>query len=383
MALSCGWSPGDRNLRQLVSEAGFLASGAELKILVTDPKIANNPAKMQTAPRILRSVLLAISLCFVAAEVAAGAQVPPDLVSFRDNRATYALELSKPIAECVARRDTKNPVFHGCIDWHSAVHGVWALTAYTWATGDDRYRPLIDSLLQASLLTEERKHLDGDPSFEMPYGRAWFLRLAIDFRRAFGANSPLDDFADDIARSLMDFYTKTPPSPTSIAYNSATWALINLYDYGVSRQKPDIVDFVRDKVRAYYVGHHACPLQQTEVATEEFMAVCTNWAWLVGKVLKQDELIAWLPSFLPPGLRLDPIHNPASVHQAGLNFSRAWGLWNLYSRTADPSYLRSYLLHFKETFENTRYWKGDYYEVGHWVPQFGMLAIMVTYYDWR
>ena len=41
-------------------------------------------------------------------------------------------------AAYVARRDTEHPAFHGCVDWHSACHGVWALLAYQRATGDAR-----------------------------------------------------------------------------------------------------------------------------------------------------------------------------------------------------------------------------------------------------
>lgn len=331
----------------------------------------------------VRSVIAAIAICSSLIGKVEAAQILPELESFREHRAGYALGLSKPIAACVVRHDTGNPVFHGCIDWHSAVHGVWALTAYTWATGDRQYRPLIESLLQKSALAEEKEHLDRNPRFEMPYGRAWFLRLAIDYRHAFDAGT-LDDFADDVADSLMNYYKKTTPDPTSIAYDSSTWALINLYDYGVMRNRTDIADFVREKVRAYYVSKPAaCPLQRAEVATHEFMAVCSNWAWLVGKVLDKGEFSAWLPTFLPADLPIEPVYRPASVHQFGLNFSRAWGLWNLYRKTSDSRFLQLYLRHFMASYDDLRDWKRNYGDTGHWVAQFGMLATMVTYYDWR
>jgi hypothetical protein len=337
---------------------------------------------MRQSPAWVRAIVPAFAILFGLVGQIQAAAVPPELASFRENRAAYALELSKPIAICVARRDTSNPVFHGCIDWHSAVHGVWALTAYTWATGDQQYRPLIESLLQRSALAEEKEHLDRSPRFEMPYGRAWFLRLAIDYRNAFGAG-PIDEFADDVADSLMHFYKKITPDPTSGAYDSATWALINLYDYGVSRKRGDLVDFVREMVRAHYISRAACPLQRAEIAPREFMAICTNWAWLVGKVLEKDEFSAWLSTFLPDDLAIQPVYRPASVHQFGLNFSRAWGLWNLYWKTSEPRFLHLYVQHFRATYGELGDWKRNYEDTGHWVAQFGMLAAMVTYYDWR
>jgi hypothetical protein len=327
------------------------------------------------------ALILAGVFCLQGETASIAAQIPPELVQFRNDRAQMALNLSVPIAICVAKHDTENAAFHGCIDWHSAVHGAWALTAYTRATHDQRYRSLVESILQPSLLAQERKHLASDPDFEMPYGRAWFLRLAIDYRKAFGSNA-LQPMADDVAASLVAHYSKQEPDPTSVAYQSATWALINLYDYAASRHDTHIAAFVRQKVRANYLRSDACPLQEVEIDTREFMAVCTNWAWLVQKVLPRKDLTVWLDRFLPESLALDPIVGPASVHQAGLNFSRCWGLWNLYWATDDPRFLDLYLRHLKQTYMDRGQWNGEYRTVSHWVAQFGMLALILSYDDW-
>lgn len=319
-------------------------------------------------------------LALLVAVAARAETAPPSLEQWRSERAAFALALTEPIAICVQNHDTENPVFHGCIDWHSSVHGTWALTAYSWATGDHRYAPLIKSLLDPAALKAERAHLAADPTFEMPYGRAWFLRLAIDYHRMFH-DGRIDALADDIAASLMARYAQTPPDPKSIAYQSATWALINLYDYGAMKGDTHILDFVRENVRSYYLSKEACPLQEVEVDTKEFMAVCTNWAWLVSKVLPRDEFKAWLAVFLPESLKIEPVVSPDSVHQSGLNFSRAWGLWNLYQATGERRFLNAYLAHFDATYRNPALWKGEYHTVAHWVAQFGMLAIIESYYD--
>jgi len=299
---------------------------------------------------------------------------------YRQDRASIARDLSMPIVACVARNDTQSPAVHGCIDWHSAVHGTWALVAYMWATSDQTYRPLIESVLQPPLLLKEREHLAADPSFEMPYGRAWFLRLAIDYRRAVGTNL-LDEFGDEVAASLIAHYSRERPEPSSVAYDSATWALINLYDYGISRNRTDIVKFVQDEVHAYYMTTEPCRLQQLEVETGEFMALCTNWAWLVGKTMEKDEFARWLREFFPENFRIEPITRPSGAHQAALNFSRAWGLWSMFSKTGELRFLSLYLQHLDETYSHPELWNGSYEEVGHWVAQFGVLAVMVTYYD--
>ena len=316
----------------------------------------------------------------VAASVVLSCQVTQadELSRFLAERNDYATALSAPIAVCVEKRDTDHPVFRGCIDWHSSVHGVWALSAYGRITGDGRYRDLVQRLLPVDGLAKERAYLRQHPTFELPYGRAWFLRLAVDYKRAFG-DARLDALAGDVAASLVAKYTAEAPDPESTDYDSATWALINLYDYGVFTRNKRIVDFVADKVRTHYLRREACPLQRVEVETREFMAICTNWAWLVGKVLPRAEFKAWVAAFLPVDLAIEPIEDAASVHQAGLNFSRSWGLWPLYRMTGEKRFLDAYLSHFHGTFARPDIWNGDYANLSHWVAQFGMLGLAVTF----
>src|SRR4029077_11423775 len=90
--------------------------------------------------------------------------------------------LAEVPARHVLRHDTAHPVFHGCVDWHSACHGIWALIAYQGLSGSEKHASLVDSLLVPSGLTIEAADLVKRPAFEMPYGRAWFLRLAIEDR---------------------------------------------------------------------------------------------------------------------------------------------------------------------------------------------------------
>jgi hypothetical protein len=66
---------------------------------------------------------------------------------------------------------------------------------------------------------------------------------------------------------------------------------------------------------------------------------------------------------------------PSSPHAYGLNFSRAWALWDIGVATAEPAYFVSYARHFKAGYEPHSNWNGDYSRVGHWVAQFGMFAL--------
>lgn len=79
--------------------------------------------------------------------------------------------------------------------------------------------------------------------------------------------------------------------------------------------------------------------------------------------------------FMPPSRLSQPVPRPVTAHEFALNFSRSWGLWEMYSVSVHPEYIDAYVDHVQATLGNSANWDGDYGRVGHWVPQFGMFAI--------
>ena len=332
-------------------------------------------AKRKDAARVLllaQALLLGQVLLMGTVVAAIAAGDPPSLAPLRARKDAIASELARQVAFCSARRDTDHPAFKGCIDWHSAVHGVWALTAYERATGNRRYAPLVSSILKKDTLQRERENLRRSPQFEMPYGRAWFLRLAIEHRKLSGSDD-LSGFADEVALSLRDYYRAHPIDRLSGAYDSASWALINLLDYARQRNLADVTAEVADWVKKYFVAvDPKCPYERER---GEFMAICTNWAALVSRVLDREDYSAWLDKFIATNGLPHPVTNPFTDHDFGLNFSRAWGLWDMYDKTGRADVANAYAEHFHRGFAPAANWSGNYGAVGHWVAQFGIFAI--------
>ncbi len=296
-------------------------------------------------------------------------------------RIEIAGALAEPIRQSVARKDTGHVAFHGCIDWHSAVHGVWALTAYTRMTGDASCDSLLEETLRPEKLAAERALLTARTGFEMPYGRAWFLRLARENALYAGdtkGDGALQSMAREVLASMLAWYgAQRRPDPRRGSYGSDSWALINMLDYAVWSGDAAAEAAIRSLVEAHFLDHRGgC---DWALETGHFMAVATNWAWLVSKVLPREDFDRWQRELFAGAGLPRPVVRPVNWHHQGLNFSRAWGLWALGAVSAPgearEAYCRAYVAHFRATYDTPSLWRGSYEGVGHWVPQFGMLAL--------
>jgi hypothetical protein len=218
----------------------------------------------------------------------------------------------------------------------------------------------------------------------MPYGRAWFLRLAREHalytgagRSDGGSEAPLQSMAREALASMLAYYgAQRRPDPRRGSYASDSWALINMLDYAAWSGDAAAEAAIRGLVELHFLDHGGCDWR---LEHGHFMAVATNWAWLVSKVLPRGEFDRWQWEFFADAGLPQPIASPVNWHHHGLNFSRAWGLWALHAATAaddaKEAYLNAYAAHFHATYDTPLLWRDSYQGVGHWVPQFGMLAL--------
>jgi hypothetical protein len=223
----------------------------------------------------------------------------------------------------------------------------------------------------------------------MPYGRAWLLRLAREhglYRRGaqggVAGDGPLQAMAGEALASMLAWYgAQRRPDPRRGGYASDSWALINMLDYAVWSGDTAAEAAIRGLVEAHFLDHRGGCGWALE--TGHFMAVATSWAWLVSLVLPRQDFARWqreLFSGSGPGLDLpQPVAAPVNWHHHGLNFSRAWGLWALGAASAPgearEAWCAAWAAHFRATYDTPSLWRGSYQGVGHWVPQFGMLAL--------
>ena len=142
-------------------------------------------------------------------------------------------QLALPIMFCVDQHDTDNPAFHGCVDWHSAVHATFALFVISRLTRDPRYRDTAERAVggrtNIAMAVDELKA--GTLADELPYGYGWSLILDAEAR--IEGDSEFNRLASVTSAALVRWLSITTPraivyDAISQDYSNTSWPVICL-----------------------------------------------------------------------------------------------------------------------------------------------------------
>ena len=89
-------------------------------------------------------------------------ETPDSWKNFCVSRIPYLTSLASTVEAGVRRQDTTHPAFCGCIDWHSSVHGTYALLTAARLTGESRWVDVVESMLTPEHLEGELLSLEVD-----------------------------------------------------------------------------------------------------------------------------------------------------------------------------------------------------------------------------
>jgi hypothetical protein len=237
------------------------------------------------------------------------------------------------------------PAFYGCFDWHSAVHGHWALVRLLRKFPDMAEAAAIRKKLDAHL-TEERLErelayfrLERNATFERPYGWGWLLRLQAelhgfddpDAKRWAKALAPL---ARHLSGRTADYLDRLSVPIRAGTHPNTAFALVHMLDYARATGDDRLSRAIGKRAREFYLGDRDCPTGY-EPSGEDFISPCLAEADLMRRVLGAEEFARWLDGFLPPvtSARFRPMLAPVEVrdpkdpkigHLIGLALQRAW-----------------------------------------------------------
>jgi len=290
------------------------------------------------------------------------------------------------------------PVFFGCFDWHSAVHGHWLLARLARMRPDAEFskaaRAALDESFTEPRIAAEVAYLQapGRASFERPYGLAWLLQLVAELRswpdpdaqRWAGSLHPLEVEA---AARIRDWLPKLH-YPIRVGEHSQTaFAFGLIRDWSVTAGDAAMTSLIDERSRAYYQADRNCPLAY-EPSGEDFLSPCLAEADLMRRVMPPAEFSRWLGKFLPqiprnghgewlvPGVVTDR-SDPKLAHIDGLNISRAWMLRGIASGLPAADKRRSSLVSAAENHAASALpaVTGEHYEGGHWLGSFAVYLL--------
>ncbi|MDT5356879.1 MAG: hypothetical protein QOJ56_5411 [Mycobacterium sp.] len=298
----------------------------------------------------------------------------PDVVG---GLANVPQTLSAPIAECVVRNDTTHPVFHGCIDWHSAVHGNYALRVISRLTGDTKFIDVAKSVMSADGLRNELMSVtEGRLSQELPYGFAWFLIL--DREAALAELAPL---AVSVSSQLRQWITQHAGGSELSAneYRNLSFAVFALHRWYL-RFAPGDATALRGEVMSALAKRWREPCSQATRRSDGFFDACANLLLALSDARAVDHSVvddADFESMLAEVTAEGPLapQQLSSIHAAGLNFSRSWAIYTAALVLRRPQLVQTADDYFLATFKAPQLWRETYHSYSHWVAQFGVHAL--------
>ncbi|MFZ7233495.1 DUF2891 domain-containing protein [Avibacterium avium] len=286
-----------------------------------------------------------------------------------------------------------HPIFYGCFDWHSAVHGYWLLLRCV------KIYPNLDSKAEIEKLFAEHFtaenvahelayfHAPFRASFERPYGYAWILALAQELKQSDLPQAEqwyelLQPLTLDIRQKLLDYLGKLSyPIRVGTHFNTA-FALVLALDYARAMQDQELENAILQATERYYRQDKNYPANY-EPAGDDYLSGALTEALLMSKVLA--DFPAWFAEFLPEQ-QLNTLLSPAEVsdradpkiaHLDGLNLSRSWCFKHIAKALPADHALQTMLKnaiqeHLQASLDHV---VGSHYSGAHWLATFALLAL--------
>lgn len=286
------------------------------------------------------------------------------------------------------------PVFYGCFDWHSSVHGHWLLVRLLNVGPEDAaWREEAIGVLDKSFTTE---NIEGEianfsrparGSWERPYGLAWFLQLTAELRqwddpKADKWLAELEPLEADIVQSLKDWLPKLAYPIRLGTHNQSAFAFGLMLDWARVAGDTEMEQLIISRSKAFHLNDVNCPLAY-EPSGEDFLSPCLMEADLMRRMMNSDEYSDWLTAFLPtiptdgsadwlaPGIVKDASDGKL-VHLDGVNSSRAWNLYNIARALPEGDERKASLVAAAKVHADTGVAavSDEHYSGSHWLASF-------------
>ena len=310
------------------------------------------------------------------------------------NKPSFVLER----VENLARPRAHTPAFYGCFDWHSAVHGHWAMVKVLKAFPDlpeaQSLRRVLNGNLTQGKLTPELQYLSAprNKTFERPYGWGWMLRLRGELETfndhdAKRWKAALDPIAQLLSKQMVAYLKVLSVPIRAGTHTNTAFAMANAWDYAAVTGETGLLEELRTQALRLYKEDVNCPVSY-EPSGEDFLSGCLAEADLMRRVLPQAEFGTWLDGFLPapgdpafetlstPMVVKDP-KDPRIGHPIGLHFHRAWAFGGIARGLPESDPRKPWFLALEKRYQKRGYDEmfNSGYGGHHWLASFALLAL--------
>jgi Protein of unknown function (DUF2891) len=285
-----------------------------------------------------------------------------------------------------------HPVFYGCFDWHSAVHGYWSMVTllrdFPEMDKADRVRDILRTNITKDNIAREVTYFEGEhsKSYERTYGWAWLLKLAEvlykwDDPLGLELSSNLQPLTDVIVAKYIEFLPRLVYPIRVGEHTNTAFGLTFAYDYAKAVNHIALMELIEIRARDFYLNDRSCPIDW-EPSGYDFLSPCLEEIDIMRRVLSGADFKEWLNSFMPQlvaptfSLAVGEVSDRTDgklVHLDGLNFSRAWVLYGLANQYPELAHLKNVANeHVAYSYVNL---VGDSYEGGHWLGSFAIYSL--------
>jgi hypothetical protein len=286
-----------------------------------------------------------------------------------------------------------HPIFYGCFDWHSAVHGYWSMVTLLDRFPDMEKAGDALAILERTITPEkvaiELEYFNTaiNKSYERTYGWAWLLKLAEalhvwDHPNAARYAKTLAPLSQKIVENYTDFLPKLIYPIRVGEHTNTAFGLSFAYDYAMATDNTAFAALIKTRTKEYYQKDAGCPIAW-EPSGYDFLSPCLEELDMMRRVLNVQEFDAWITQFMPAlknknySLAVGQVSDRTDgklVHLDGLNFSRAWVLYGLANQYPEYAHLKNIAHeHIAYSYPNL---VGDSYEGGHWLGSFAIYALI-------
>lgn len=289
-----------------------------------------------------------------------------------------------------------HPVFFGCFDWHSSVHGHWLLVRLLREFPNIEKKSEIIKVLNNSFkrnkiqkeATYFSKYKLGN-IFERTYGWAWILKLDEELSRSTLPQAKiwhenLQPLTDTIVNLWLKYLPKqTYPNRTGVHPNTA-FAIGFAIDWARRTGNTEFEEKLVAKAISFYGKDEKTPAY-LEPNGSDFFSPSLEIADLMSRVYTPLEFSAWFEKFFDKrGLDnvcklpiVSDIEDYKTVHLVGLSFSKAWCMKRISLKLEKKNPTRKML---KEASTHLiknglpLLFEGNY-GGGHWLASFALYSL--------